>query len=398
MATIVFVCLPAHGHVNPTLAVARELVARGEKVIYYLPESFRATVEATGATFRGYQVDTQAGWSGSPVVPRSGEAFFGFLSGTLKMSQRLLPQALEWLRMYAADCLVYERFCFWGEIAARNLSLPSVLFTPSFLMGARNVPQPRAQMFFEKIAAIGDELRQLGESYGVPMDLQTVFSQPAPLNLIFQPRAFYPADQPFDKGLLFVGSSVAPRHDPSGFPLQQLEGRQVLYISLGTVFNDRADFFRLCFEAFKDQPWLVVLSHGNRVKLEDLAPIPSNFLIAASVPQLEVLARAQVFVTHSGMNSAMESLYYGVPMVAVPQMMEQEATAERLQALELGIVLDPERLSVEDLRSAVKRVAEESSFHEHAREMQRLIHEAGGAKRAADAIIQFSREHGAEPA
>lgn len=55
MARYVFLSTPGYGHVNPTIAVVQELVAREETVIYYLPERFRATIEATGATFRGYQ-------------------------------------------------------------------------------------------------------------------------------------------------------------------------------------------------------------------------------------------------------------------------------------------------------------------------------------------------------
>ena len=98
------------------------------------------------------------------------------------------------------------------------------------------------------------------------------------------------------------------------------------YISLGTIFNNEPSFFKQCFEAFGESNYQVVLSRGKYVDAATLSPIPDNFLVSPYVPQLDILSRARVFVTHAGMNSTMESLYYGVLMVAVPQMQEQTVT------------------------------------------------------------------------
>jgi MGT family glycosyltransferase len=103
-----------------------------------------------------------------------------------------------------------------------------------------------------------------------------------------------------------------------------------------------------------------------------------------------VLARAQAFVTHGGMNSLMESLYFGVPMVVVPQMVEQRVNAHRVAELGLGVTLPPEALTVDALREAVERV-DQSDVRERVKNMRRIVREAGGAKRAVDAILEFSR-------
>lgn len=124
-----------------------------------------------------------------------------------------------------------------------------------------------------------------------------------------------------------------------------------------------------------------------------LGPVPHNFLVSSYVPQLEILSRAHVFVTHGGMNSTMESLYYGVPMVAVPQMLEQALTARRITELGLGIALEKEAVNVTTLREAVERVANESTFRERVQNMQQITREAGGYQRGADAIMQFAEEH-----
>src|SRR5262249_40511123 len=157
-----------------------------------------------------------------------------------------------------------------------------------------------------------------------PFDPQDIFMHAEPLTIVFIPKAFQPEGDTFDQRYIFVGPSILQRHENNNFPLDKLSNElPILYISLGTVFNNQPNFFKLCFEAFGKQPWQVVLSIGRYVDPTALGPIPDNFLVSSYVPQLEILPRTQVFVTHGGMNSTMESLYYGVPMVVIPQMIEQ---------------------------------------------------------------------------
>ena len=86
----------------------------------------------------------------------------------------------------------------------------------------------------------------------------------------------------------------------------------------------------------------------------------------------------------------MESLYYGVPIVAIPQMPEQAMTARRVEELGLGLMLDRSTLTAESLRLSVERIMTEPSFHTHVSAMQQHVHDAGGYKRAANAILTFA--------
>jgi MGT family glycosyltransferase len=136
-----------------------------------------------------------------------------------------------------------------------------------------------------------------------------------------------------------------------------------------------------------------VLSRGRQVDPAALGPVPDNFLVSAYVPQLDILSRARVFVTHAGMNSTMESLYYGVPMVAVPQTQEQVVTARRIAEMGLGIALEKEAVNVAMLRDAIELVANDPAFLQRVEHMQRLTRDAGGYQRATNAIMQFTQEH-----
>ena len=146
-----------------------------------------------------------------------------------------------------------------------------------------------------------EELHRLCEAGDVPvMDLGEFFRQEAPLNLVFLPRAFQPQAETFDERFVFVEPSILPRTDGTSLPLDLLDERPVVYMSLGTIFNDRPDLFNSCFAAFKARPWQVVLAYGEWTDPATLDAIPENFLIAPTVPQLDVLTRTQVFITPAG--------------------------------------------------------------------------------------------------
>ena len=129
----------------------------------------------------------------------------------------------------------------------------------------------------------------------------------------------------------------------------------VLFVSLGTAFNDRPSFYRACLEAFADQG-PVAMAVGQHVRVDDLGPVPGNVDVRSWFPQPAVLRHASAFVSHAGMGSTMEALYYGVPLVCVPQMLEQEVNAGRVAELGLGVRLDAARLTADDLRAAVDAV------------------------------------------
>jgi MGT family glycosyltransferase len=208
---------------------------------------------------------------------------------------------------------------------------------------------------------------------------------PASLNVVFIPREFQPAADTFDERFRFVGPSPGRRESGPGW-LPAADGRPVLFISLGTAFNERPEFFRMCLQAFGDGVWQVAMAVGDRVDAGTLGPLPANVEVRPYFPQLAVLRRAAVFVSHAGMNSTMEALYDAVPLVTVPQMPEQEANARRVEELGLGRRLDPLALTPERLRAAVDEVTADEGIRANLAAMRTSIRGAGGSVAAADAI------------
>jgi MGT family glycosyltransferase len=401
--------VPAHGHVNPTLPVVRELVSRGEQVAYYLTDEFEPQIQQTGAEFRRIE-NTQMG-SGPPSgVTTMGQTdpairrqmMAAFFPRMMADGLRLVPGLVDRVRAENADCAVYDPFCPWGRALAATLGLPAVAFVPSYAM-TENFPLVwRISSIFEEqtspeaeeaMSDFRDVSQQLQDRYGlVPLRITDPFISAEALNVVTMPRQFQPDAASLDERYVFVGPSISPRSDASGLPLDQLADNQTLYVSLGTIFNANPEFFAACFDAFADGDWRVVVSVGTRIDPSTLVQVPNNFLVRPHVPQLEVLEHTDVFVTHGGMNSVMEAIYYGVPMVVVPQQPEQAITAARVTELGLGIALEPGQVSAGALRDAVTTISDDADYRSRLAHMQQAARDAGGYLRAADAIQQFGHQ------
>jgi MGT family glycosyltransferase len=162
----------------------------------------------------------------------------------------------------------------------------------------------------------------------------------------------------------------------------------VLYISLGTIFTDNPAFYRTCIKAFGDGAWQVAMTIGGLDRAA-VAPIPPGVDVRPRFPQPAVLRHARAFISHAGMNSTMEALYYGVPLVCLPQMPEQAANADRVVELGLGERLAADTLTPDALRRAVSRVTTDEQVRANLERMRRAIGDAGGAERGAVLIEEY---------
>jgi MGT family glycosyltransferase len=155
--------------------------------------------------------------------------------------------------------------------------------------------------------------------------------------------------------------------------------------------NQRPDFYKACFEAFRDTRWQVVMACGKGTDPATLGPIPSNILVRQRVPQLDVLARARVFITHGGMNSTMEGLWHGVPLAVFPQFGDQPLNASRVSELGMGHTLSPrDAMDPKALRDIIERLDTDPGYRQRLAGFQKELRDAGGHRRAADALQQYA--------
>ena len=179
--------------------------------------------------------------------------------------------------------------------------------------------------------------KQLQQTYAIPRpQLGSAFNNTAELNIVYSTKQFQLYPNAFDDSYKFVGPSIGSRPDDSTFPFDELENERIIYISLGTVFNDKPDLYRLCLDAFVDLKYRVVMSVGSKIDIANLGTIPTNFIVKSFVPQLQLLQHAALFVTHGGMNSISEGCVAGVPFLMLPQAADQSSIARRIPATRRG--------------------------------------------------------------
>ncbi|MDQ1470410.1 MAG: zeaxanthin glucosyltransferase, partial [Bryobacterales bacterium] len=169
-------------------------------------------------------------------------------------------------------------------------------------------------------------------------------------------------------------------------PFEKLNGRPLIYGSLGTLQSKDSHYFRMMAEACAGLDAQLVLSLGT-LERTSIPELPGRPLVVNYAPQIELLSRATVTITHAGMNTTQQSLYFGVPMIAIPLSHDQPAIGARLARTGAGIVIPPRQLTPERLRTALQRLlAPDNSYRTRAQCMQVASRQAGGLNRAADII------------
>jgi MGT family glycosyltransferase len=300
--------------------------------------------------------------------------------------------------------VMFDSFAPWGRLIAQILRLPAVGSIPSILINAdvdrlyRKAPEaPDPQLTPEWCAGFERRCREVLRPYRlrqIPSPPQWLQSY-ADFNLVYTSQMFQPLAEAFDpQRFRFVGPCVEFRPNPPSFPFERLDGRPLILVSLGTIYGHRPGFLRQLIQELADAPWQVVLSTPQEP--EHLVPFPDNFLVRPFVPQLEILKRAAAFLSHGGMNSAQEALYFGVPLVLTPQAADQFWISSRVAELGAGLVLadNPEPGAI---RGALERVLTEPVYFAAARRIGDSLRMAGGTARAASEIqsLRDFAAHGA---
>jgi MGT family glycosyltransferase len=378
----------------------QELLRRGEQVRYFNTEEFRPQIEAAGATFSPYPASALS--SGAIADALHDGALARVTGLLLKATEALLPALLEELRRERPDLIVFDSTALWGRMAATLLGVPSAGSISTFVFDTKTggVTWRDLLMLLRQALPVVPGLlrarRRLVRRYGDAYPAgQPLFPMRGAVNLVFTARELQPPTPLIDERFRFVGPSIDPRTRGAEEPFPTPAGR-LIYISLGTVHSAhaaQAAFYRRCFEAFESYPAQFVLAAGRRIDSAALGPIPANFTVRPAVPQLQVLERAELFITHGGINSMHEGLYYGVPLILIPQQFEQLLNARAAAAHGAGLVLEaPLRgrpLTAAALRGALERVMGEPGFRAAARRAQATLRATGGYHAAADELQAY---------
>lgn len=403
MSKIIFLNIPAYGHVNPTLPVVQELVRRGEQVIYYNTDEFRALTEQTGAEFHPYPAGALS--SAAIAAALQGGNIANASALLLRTAEKLVPFLIGELRREAPDLVVYDANAIWGRIVAQTLKLPSAASITTFVLDLQAAGLSGGEIVrmlwrtLPQIPAIFAPRIRLTRRYGSVLSTNgSLFPVLGGLNVVFTSRQLQPETPAINGSFRFVGPSINPQTRRESFPFEQLTHERTVYISLGTIHHSSA-FYRQCFEAFGNFPAQFILSVGKNTDMAALGAVPANFIVRPTVPQLEVLEQVNAFITHGGINSVQEGLYNGVPLVIVPQQHEQLMNARVAVKRGAGLELDGDVLGggvqTEALRQALEKILNDPGYRTAAEALGKTLRDAGGYTKAADELQAFAAKRSA---
>jgi zeaxanthin glucosyltransferase len=184
---------------------------------------------------------------------------------------------------------------------------------------------------------------------------------------------------------LFRAGLISPRRQSStiDFPWERLTGEPLIYVSMGTMLTKAQERLRIAVQAAQGAGRQIVVSTGAQLRGEDLGPLAANTIVLPYVPQMEILERAELFVTHGGLNSVLESLYCGVPLVVLPISFDQPGVAARVAYHGVGEHLNAQTLDQDTLTEMIASVLAGPSYKDAAKKMQMNVASQNGARRAA---------------
>lgn len=397
MSKIAFFCIPAHGHTNPTLEVVKELIRQGHEVRYYSYECMKEKILSTGAEYIScdaydFEQDISPA-DGKQIAEDMSFAIEVLVNSTLAMDEALLEEIKEW----SPDCIVADSMALWGKLIAKKLEIPFVSSTTTFAFNQQSSKVMRGSLkdLFKVILQMGKAKKYLKRlqkrGYPIKSVLDIIQNDNDTHTIVYTSPEFQPCAETFSARYVFVGPSIRP----ATCEIEKTR-EKLIYISMGTVNNDMLPFYKNCIESLKDTDYQVIISVGGQVDSGELAAligdygIQADILIVPFVDQIAVLEKANVFLSHCGMNSVSEALYYEVPLVMFPQTNEQKGVAFRVNELGAGVYLKDE--SKEAIKEAFDNVLNQTEYKKQAGKISEDFKKCGGCQVAVEKILAVTQE------
>ncbi|MCA9907261.1 MAG: hypothetical protein KC519_01340, partial [Anaerolineae bacterium] len=271
----IFFNIPAHGHINPTLPVIGEMIARGEQVICVNTEDQRAAYEAVGAQFVAYP--TVSGQES--LLERIGNDNLARMALILtQTSERVLPWIFALLDREQPDYVIYDSLVVWAKQAAEQRGIRAAASMTMFVISRESRPPITPGLVLQLVAQMLPVLprywriaRRMRRTLGVrPTGLLNTLSGIGNYHVLYTSRLFHPGGDRFGDEYDFVGPTIDGRVTTGALPFALLPRQPIVYISLGTIRNQNLDFYPACFDAFRDHTAQFILSLGKRTDLQQL--------------------------------------------------------------------------------------------------------------------------------
>ena len=431
---IVLFSFPGPGHINPVSCIVRELIDKHNvQVICYGLDMIKTYIEKSGAEYRKYG---KSEWT-EPPNPKIGDV----LNVLLDMTNENLLRLVKMIENETPDLIIYDEMAIYAKFALRFLRKkhrksktftipPAIMFRAALPIQIGVHPNKVESELMGKSLANTFSLVQpnlklllLNLRYGLGVNnlIEFTWMTAEKMNIVGIFPELQPRSHLFSKVNKFVGiclkeevrsfktddaklQSFIDEFEPIN-PLKtgiHISAKQhLIYVSLGTVFNKQEKAFVAIIEGLKSleeqHKYKMIVACGKEIlaKLETRIEkkqllIPENMVLASFAPQIEILKRASLFITHCGMNSTSEAIHYGVPIVCLPVSADQPRVAYRVaDELGLGVRLNLKKLTQASVKDAVKEIMTDSGYQERMLRFSKISRSYNGVNNAIKEIFDY---------
>lgn len=403
----------ATGPLNTMLPLGQELQQRGHRVTLFGTLDTQSKALAAGIEFQAIGEKDFVPGSTAETFTKLGQlrglAAFRYTIEMLKLvSSVTLQEAPALLKAAGVEALLVNQSSVEGGTIAEFLEIPFITVCSAVVLNQEPSIPPffttwkyspagwarlRNQMGYTLLNSVAKPLENLINEYRrewkLPLSSSLKNSNSQLAKISNAPAEFEFPRQELPPWFHFTGSyHTSASRVPISFPYEKLTDKPLIYASMGTMQNRLIWIFQTIASACEDLDAQLVISLGGSAKPESLPDLRGNPLVVEYAPQLEVLEKATLMITHAGMNTTMECVKKGVPMVAIPVANDQPGVAARIAWTGAGELVTLKKLNVHTLKNAIKRVLTEESYKQNALRLQAATLGAGGVSRAADIIEQ----------
>jgi len=427
MSRIVFINQPSVGHLNTLLSIAIKMKSDGHDVRFFVPsirlfkvgiQVFDTAIDILSRIERnGIPVDLLPPhlshiWNAFFLPFKTGynetsHAFSMFFDGLEHYTHHIL----KLIEVHTPDVLVTD-FAFPAtSIAADILNIPYVTIYHSGLPFRGTVVPPfgsglpigdvSSDIFKEYSSRENQFLNRLDKRYNLARKrygLQSVepdlLRRPySPwLNLIASADIIEVPRNNLTESTFFIGPCLGKRIEEN-FDYDQLrQDKFKIYVSLGTVFNNKPEVFRQIIRGLDNPNYQVIVSAGGAYQKLIRSELAQNTKVFRSVPQTNLLPKIDLFISHGGNNSINEALYSGKPIIVMPVGGEQADNASKIVFLGVGKRIDLFSFSEKQLQESVEEIWTSNNFKERAISIMESLKLTDGTSTAAKCIEWLARE------
>ena len=366
MKKVLYFTFPFRSHMNVSLRIICDLMKKKIEIIVFADSEYKKEIEDAGAVFKDYEVPFPIDLNHADAnLAKYGDLLVDF-------SYQMLRRHDTYFQNTEMDLIVHDYMCSWGRFAGQIMKIKAISVIPAYILMPEIIMEEKDLMFrlsaqsmryANKLIKMGKKNKKIAKEFQIDTGaVGEVLLNKEYLNIVTAHRPLQGGIKYLDDSYVFVGNVNLQREEKTdGFPWELLKQRKVIYISFGTMYRLEYEKFQFFFQCFGNTDYMVVFSVGKGVSMEALGEIPKNFIIRQSVPQLEVLKHASVYISQGGFNSVHEAIFLKVPMLLIPQTYEQRYIARRCSRLSCARVWEKGRKDIEKFRQMIEELITSST-------------------------------------